>query len=228
MDSLGSAEMVMKRMVGFAWLVGLVGSIGVMGIDTCAYAAEGQRLVLEDFQSADQEGFPIDWQHENQRSQAKGRDAYKIQSSDGQKFLAVKDAGQRVKKRKIDWDPKAYPVLTWRWRLHKAPSGSEPIAALYASLDTDLLFIPVFTKYIWSAGKPEGTFIEGGMFSGSEMVVQSGLLPVGEWIEERINVYEDFKRIHKHEPAEKAWGISLFAAPGVEIDFGAITVSSDK
>ena len=172
--------------------------------------------------------FPIDWQHENQRSQAKGRDAYKIQSSDGQKFLAVKDAGQRVKKRKIDWDPKAYPVLTWRWRLHKAPSGSEPIAALYASLDTDLLFIPVFTKYIWSAGKPEGTFIEGGMFSGSELVVQSGLLPVGEWIEERINVYEDFKRIHKHEPAEKAWGISLFAAPGVEIDFGAITVSADK
>ena len=218
----------MKMMVGFAWVVGLVGSFSVTGIDTYAYAAEGQKLVLEDFQSADQDGFPIDWQHENQRSQAKGRDAYKIQSSDGQKFLAVKDAGQRVKKRKIDWDPKAYPVLTWRWRLHKAPSGSEPIAALYASLDTDLMFIPVFTKYIWSAGKPEGTFIEGGMFSGSEMVVQSGLSPVGEWIEERINVYEDFKRIHKHEPAEKAWGISLFAAPGVEIDFGTITVSSGK
>ena len=220
--------MVMKMMVGFAWVVGLVGSFSVAGIDTYAYAAEGQKLVLEDFQSADQDGFPIDWQHENQRSQAKGRDAYKIQSSDGQKFLAVKDAGQRVKKRKIDWDPKAYPVLTWRWRLHKAPSGSEPIAALYASLDTDLMFIPVFTKYIWSAGKPEGRFIEGGMFSGSEMVVQSGLSPVGEWIEERINVYEDFKRIHKHEPAEKAWGISLFAAPGVEIDFGTITVSSGK
>ena len=113
-------------------------------------------------------------------------------------------------------------------RASEPPSGSEPIAALYASLDTDLLFIPVFTKYIWSAGKPEGTFIEGGMFSGSEMVVQSGLSPVGEWIEERINVYEDFKRIHKHEPAEKAWGISLFAAPGVEIDFGTITVSSGK
>ena len=59
-------------------------------------------------------------------------------------------------------------------------------------------------------------------------MVQSSLLPVGEWIEERIDVYEDFKRIHKHEPAEKAWGISLFAAPGVEIDFGTIAVSSAK
>ena len=35
-------------------------------------------------------------------------------------FLSAKDAGQRIKKKKIDWDPKAYPVLTWRWRLNKA------------------------------------------------------------------------------------------------------------
>ncbi|NJN70745.1 MAG: DUF3047 domain-containing protein [Nitrospira sp.] len=78
------------------------------------------------------------------------------------------------KKKKIDWDPKAYPILTWRWRLNKASSGTEPLAAVYASLDTDLLFIPVFTKYVWSSSKPEGTFTEGGMFSGSEIVVQSG------------------------------------------------------
>ena len=220
--------MVMKMMVAWAWVVGVTGLFGMTSIDRHAQAAESTKLILEDFQSADQDGFPIDWQHENQRSQAKGRDAYKIQSSDGQKFLAVRDAGQRVKKRKIDWDPKAYPILTWRWRLHKAPNGSEPIAAVYASLDTDLLFIPVFTKYIWSAGKPEGTFVEGGMFSGSEIVVQSGLSPIGEWVEERIDVYDDFKRIHKHEPAEKAWGISLFAAPGVEIDFGEIAVTAVK
>jgi hypothetical protein len=99
---------------------------------------------------------------------------------------------------------------------------------VYASLDTDLLFIPVFTKYIWSGSKPEGTLVEGGMFSGSEIVVQSGTAPLNEWVEERINVYEDFKRLHQHEPAEKAWGISVYAAPGVEIDFGPITVSRSK
>ena len=220
--------MSMRMLVAVLSIAGLVGLCSAMGGSTPVSATEAGVLVLEDFQLADQDGFPVDWQHENQRSQAKGRDAYKIQVEDGKKFLAAKDAGQRVKKRKIDWDPKAYPVLTWRWRLHKAPNGSEPIAALYASLDTDLVFIPVFTKYIWSAGKPEGTFVEGGMFSGSELVVQSGMLPVGQWVEERVNVYEDFKRIHKHEPAEKAWGISLFAGPGVEIDFGTVTVSSAK
>jgi hypothetical protein len=182
--------------------------------------AQGPALVLEDFKVKEADGFPSAWGHENQRSQAKGREAYKVQSENGANFLSAKDAGQRIKKTKIDWDPKVYPVLTWRWRLVKAPTGVEPVAAIYASLDTDMLFIPVFTKYVWSATKPEGTLTEGGMFSGTELVVQSGTAVLGQWFEERVNVYEDFKKIHRHEPAPKAWGISIVASSGVEIDFG--------
>jgi hypothetical protein len=189
-------------------------------------SAQPQRLILEDFQAKEADGFPASWDHESQRSQTKGRDAYKVQTENGANYLSAKDAGQRIKKKKIDWDPKAYPVLTWRWRLNKAAEGTEPLAAIYASLDTDLLFIPVFTKYIWSATKPEGTLTEGGMFSGSEMVVQSGTAPIGQWVEETVNVYEDFKRIHQHEPAAKAWGISIIAGPGVEIDFGPMVATS--
>jgi hypothetical protein len=188
--------------------------------------AQNQSLVLEDFQAKEADGFPSNWEHENQRSQSKGRDAYKVQTENGVNFLAARDAGQRVKKKKIDWDPKAFPVLTWRWRLQKATTEVEPIAAIYASLDTDLMFIPVFTKYVWSATKPEGTLTEGGIFSGSEIVVQSGTKVVGQWFEERVNVYEDFKRIHKHEPAAKAWGISIIAGSGVEIDFGSMVASA--
>jgi hypothetical protein len=193
-----------------------------------AVSAQSQYLVLEDFQAKEADGFPSNWEHENQRSQSKGRDAYKVQTENGVNFLAARDAGQRVKKKKIDWDPRAFPVLTWRWRLQKATTDAEPIAAIYASLDTDLMFIPVFTKYVWSATKPEGTLTEGGMFSGSEIVVQSGTKAVGQWFEERVNVYEDFKRIHKHEPAAKAWGISIIAASGVEIDFGSMVASAGR
>ena len=190
--------------------------------------AQGQALVLEDFKAKEADGFPSAWGHEEQRSQSKGREAYKVQSENGTNFLSAKDAGQRIKKKKIDWDPKAYPVLTWRWRLVKAPTGTEPLAAIYASLDTDLLFIPVFTKYVWSATKPEGTLTEGGMFSGTELVVQSGTAALGQWFEERVNVYEDFKKIHRHEPAPKAWGISIVAGSGVEIDFGPMVALPAK
>ena len=213
----------------------------VLGLVTCAglilsvdlawegsVSAQNQELVLEDFQAKEGDGFPANWDHESQRSHTKGREAYKVQSEDGVNFLSAKDAGQRIKKKNIDWDPKAYPVLTWRWRLHKAPEGTDPLAAIYASLDTDLMFIPVFTKYIWSAAKPEGTLTEGGMFSGSEIVVQSGTKELGQWIEERVNVYEDFVRIHQHEPAAKAWGISIIAGPGVEIDFGRMVASPGR
>lgn len=212
----------------------LVGGMLSVTVLVSAYALQGsasaqdRTLVLEDFQSKDPDGFPSSWAHENQRSQSKGREAYKVQAENGASFLSAKDAGQRIKKKKIDWDPKAYPVLTWRWRLQKAPTGTEPLAAIYASLDTDLLFIPVFTKYIWSATKPEGTLTEGGMFSGSEIVVQSGTNAVGQWFEESVNVYEDFKRIHQHEPAAKAWGISIIAGPGVEIDFGPLVATPAK
>lgn len=205
------------------WLV-LCASFMMQG----AISAQSPSLVLEDFQAKDPDGFPLNWDHENQRSHSKGRDAYKIQAENGVSFLAAKDAGQRIKKKKIEWDPKAFPVLTWRWRLNKAAAGTEPIAAIYASLDTDLMFIPVFTKYIWSATKPEGVLSEGGMFSGAEIVVQSGTKDVGQWVEERVNVYEDFKRIHKHEPAAKAWGISIIAGPGVEIDFGTLVASAGR
>lgn len=206
--------------------VGLVvcGSFVMQG----AVSAQSQSLVLEDFQMKEEDGFPSNWEHESQRSQSKGRDAYKVQTENGVTFLAAKDAGQRIKKKKIDWDPKALPVLTWRWRLQKATTETEPIAAIYASLDIDLMFIPVFTKYVWSATKPEGTLTEGGMFSGSEIVVQSGTKEVGQWFEERVNVYEDFKRIHRHEPAAKAWGISIIAGPGVEIDFGSMVASAGR
>jgi len=213
---------VMCGLVTLSWL------LGVSAILVELAFAEERTLVLEDFLAKEPDGFPSNWDHESQRSQSKGREAYKVHTENGAHFLSAKDAGQRIKKKKIDWDPKAYPFLTWRWRLNKAADQTEPLAAIYASLDTDLIFIPVFTKYIWSATKPEGTLIEGGMFSGSEIVVQSGAMEVGQWIEERVNVYEDFKRIHQHEPAPKAWGISIIAGPGVEVDFGPIIATSGK
>ena len=209
-------------------LAATAGVITLLVLPLGWFPAQAQQLVLEDFQTKEADGFPASWDHESQRSHSKGRDAYKVQAENGAHFLSAKDAGQRIKKKKIDWDPKAYPVLTWRWRLNKTSEGTEPLAAVYASLDTDLLFIPVFTKYIWSATKPEGTVTEGGMFSGSEIVVQSGTTQLGQWVEERVNAYEDFKRIHQHEPAAKAWGISIIAGPGVEIDFGPMVATSGK
>lgn len=217
----GFVRGMLTSALGAAMLGGVAGGLLCGGESRAA-----EQLVLEAFQAKEADGFPSLWENESQRSEARARNAYKVHDEQGSGFLAARDADQRIKKKKIDWDPKAFPLLTWRWRLVKAPATAEPIATLYVSLDTDFFFIPVFTKYMWSASKTEGMLSEGSMFSGAEIVVQSGAEPVGEWIEETVNVYEDFKRIHQHEPAPKAWGISILSGPGVEIDFGSIVAKA--
>ncbi len=179
-------------------------------------------IVLEDFTHADENGFPLDW--DAQRSKTTAQETYAIRQKDGVAFLEAKNANQRVYTKNFTWDPRTHPILTWRWRVHTVPEGAEFIAAVYPSLDTDLMFIPVNTKYIWSLDKPVGTMKEGGMFGSTEIVIRSGAEPKGEWVEEKINVYEDFKRVHEHEPAPRAWGISLLGGPGVEVDFGSLEV----
>lgn len=188
------------------------------------------RLVLEDFAAKDEQGLPKGWKA--QRDETRAKLAYRVQSDPGVSFLASNHADQRVFKRMV-WEPKALPIVTWRWRLKPGIMGKTPssaaedvIAAVFLSLDTDLLVIPVATKYVWSLTKAKGTTTEGGLFSASEIVLRTGAQPVGEWVEERVNAYEDFKRIHQHEPANEAWGISLLGGPGVEVDFGPIVASA--
>src|SRR5262245_42226675 len=108
------------NMIKRYFALGLMVCVCLVIADMVSAQSQNQSLVLENFQAKEADGFPSNWEHENQRSQSKGRDAYKVQTENGVNFLAAKDAGQRIKKKKIDWDPKAFPVLTWRWRLQKA------------------------------------------------------------------------------------------------------------
>ena len=182
-------------------------------------------ILIEDFRNPDERGFPQGWGA--QRSVVTAHETYMIQEEDGISFLRAKNASQRVYTKHMTWDPKTHPVLVWRWRLQAVPDGEEFIAAIYPSLDTDLMFIPVNTKYVWSATLPVGSIKEGGMFSSTEIVIRSGSAPIGEWLEERVNVYEDFLKIHNHEPAALAWGISLLGGSAVEIDFGSLRVEAE-
>ena len=154
------------------------------------------------------------------------RQAYVVRREGELSFLKTKgvDSRMRIFKR-VAWDPKTYPVVTWRWRARSPITGTEPVAALFISLDQDFFGIPVNTKYIWSPNLVKGAVVEGGLFRPTQIVLRNHLDKVGEWIEERVNAYEDFKRIHNHEPAPQAWGVSLVTGPGGELDFGSIKLA---
>jgi hypothetical protein len=180
--------------------------------------------VLEDFLKGESDGFPRGWQAS--RSEAMTRQAYVVHREGELNFLKTKGVDSRLRIfKRIAWDPKAYPVVTWRWRARSPITGTEPVAALFISLDQDFFGIPVNTKYIWSPNLAKETVVEGGFFRPAQIVLRNNQDKVGEWIEERVNAYEDFKRIHNHEPAPQAWGISLVTGPGIELDFGGIKLA---
>jgi hypothetical protein len=210
------------------WCVVMIGGVNNNGLalaeNPTSQEPSGDSILIEDFRNPDERGFPQGWGA--QRSTVTAHETYMIQEEGGVAFLRAKKANQRVYTKQMTWDPKTHPVLVWRWRLQAVPEGEEFIAAIYPSLDTDLMFIPVNTKYVWSATLPVGSKKEGGMFSSTEIVVRSGTEPLGEWVEERVNVYEDFLTIHNHEPAALAWGISLLGGSAIEIDFGSIRVEA--
>lgn len=225
-------EDVKRSRVSAACLTWLVVGLLING-SSAAWAQEAPSsgpssgsMVLEDFQHPDAKGFPQGW--EAQRSTVTAHETYTIQEEDGTFFLSAKNANQRVYTKHMTWDPKQHPILTWRWRIQSVPDDADFLAAIYPSLDVDLMFIPVNTKYVWSATLPVGSVKEGGMFSSTEIVIRSGTESLGKWVEERVNVYEDFLKIHDHEPAPHAWGISLLGGPGVEVDFGSIRVQSQS
>ncbi len=208
----------------FVMIMGVNENALVWAEDSASQGSSGNSILIEDFRNPDERGFPQGWGA--QRSTVTAHETYMIQQEDGVSFLRAKKASQRVYTKQMTWDPKTHPMLVWRWRLQTIPEGEEFIAAIYPSLDTDLLFIPVNTKYIWSATLPVGSIKEGGMFSSTEIVIRSGAETLGEWVEERVNVYEDFLKIHNHEPAPLAWGISLLGGSAVEIDFGSLRVEA--
>lgn len=208
---------------GCVWTVVLTVVVSGTGFAVESHMSQDQSpgvVTLEDFRQSDEAGFPQGW--EAQRSKATAQKAHTIREENGITFLEAKGATQRIYTKHISWDPKRNPILRWRWRVRSIPEDAEFVAAVYPSLDVDLLFIPVNTKYVWSLKREKGTVTEGGFFRPTEVVIRSGSELIGEWVEEQVNVYEDFKQIHQHEPASKAWGISLLGGPGVEIDFGPL------
>jgi len=130
--------------------------------------------------------------------------------------------------RRLDLDPKEYPVLRWSWRaeniLEKGDvtekSGDDYPARIYVTFDYDisnlgwwdrtrLRIIRTFygevptraINYIWES-KAEVSTIVPNPYSDLVMmiVVESGEENVGTWVHHERNVYEDYKEIYGKEP----------------------------
>ncbi len=131
--------------------------------------------------------------------------------------------------REISIDPKIYPIVEWRWKISNVyekgdvntQSGDDYPARLYITFEYDGEKVGFFEKiqfetlrliygqyppigainYIWASHSPIGTHLPNAYTERNHMfVVQSGSTKVNQWVTERHNVYEDYKKAFGKDP----------------------------
>lgn len=120
-----------------------------------------------------------------------------------------------------------HPILEWRWRVDKVPSGADiatdttddAAARLYVTFDYDDLGLIDRIKlallrrfgydkapsralnYLWSSHRAPGTVIESPYTDQIMMMpVRTGTARVGEWVTERRNVRADYREAYGEAP----------------------------
>jgi hypothetical protein len=142
---------------------------------------------------------------------------------------AVAEASASGLVREIKINPKEYPIVEWRWKVsnilkkgdvHKKEGDDYP-ARIYITFEYDSSKLGFFEKakyemvrllygeypplaainYIWESKAPLGTMVPNPFTDRVMMlVVESGGEKLNQWVSERRNVYEDYKKAFGQEP----------------------------
>lgn len=178
-----------------------------------ASARAADCIVLDDFSRAKVGEFPAGWKP---RKDA-GRPVYSVQEERGLRFLRAVSAGIGIQAaREQSWDLATYPILAWAWRLQEHPAGSDERAS--KTNDSALSVYAVWPhsavslrslKYVWSAVVPVSTPLSSSAGLTQGRVLRSGPAPKGEWVEERVNVLEDYRARFKEADVPNPAGIAV-------------------
>ena len=185
--------------------------LAVAGLTAPAGAEEC--VTVDNFSRGKIGEFPPDWKP---RKDA-GREVYSIQELDGLRFLRAVARSLGIQAaRQYEWDPKAYPMLTWSWRPVEFPAGSDErqpktndsAVSVYAVFPHSPWSVKTL-KYIWSAVVPVGTRLSSSASLTQVLVIRNGTDKKGTWTEERVNILEDYKKFFDETETPKASGIAV-------------------
>ncbi len=159
---------------------------------------------------------------------------YKINTEDGNKFLNAKSTGTSIQiAKKIKWDIKSFPVLSWRWRTIEIPKDAnedakgrnDSGAAIYVIFQRSTIpflswkYQPInVIKYVWSTNLPVGKIVHKDrktagkiIYEGNFIVIESDTANLGKWITEERNVLEDYKKVFKESPKKDPYLIAILS-----------------
>lgn len=120
--------------------------------------------------------------------------------------------------RAMDVDLKEFPYLNWRWKVTKIPKGAD-VRKKSADDQAAQVYVvfprwpePINSKlvgYIWDSSAPAGLSLHSTKSRNTRyVVVKSGREGLGDWHNEKRNVYEDYRALFKEEPP-KAGSVTI-------------------
>ncbi len=163
------------------------------------------------------DGIPEGWRVEKKT----GEPQIKVeQSGDNAYVRFVSDNSSFGLTKELKFELKDYPYLNWKWKVTRLPEKGD-----FLKKETDdqaaqmyVLFPRFPTKvnteivgYYWESNpKNKGLEGESPAWSKSKVIVlQAGPEKLNQWVSEKRNVYEDYKKLFKKEPP-KTGGISIY------------------
>ena len=180
-----------------------------------AISEEPECLTIEDFSKAKVGEFPADWKPRKDS----GKDAYRVMEERGLRFLRADVRGLGVQAAKqYEWDLEAYPLLAWSWRPLEFPKGgderesktNDSALAVYLLVPYSRVAGPKAVKYIWSERVPVETRLSSNTGLTQVRVLRSGPpAKKGEWVEERVNARDDYKKYFDVKETPKSAGIAV-------------------
>ncbi|HET7874520.1 MAG TPA: DUF3047 domain-containing protein [Methylomirabilota bacterium] len=173
----------------------------------------GECVVAEDFSKGKVGELPPDWKLKKDS----GRGVYSLVEERGLRFLRAVSRGIGVQAAKpYEWDVQAYPILAWSWRPLEFPAGADErnsktndsAVAVYAVFPHTSWSVKS-VKYVWSVAVPVGTRISSSAGLTQGRVLRNGPNGKGEWVEERVNVLEDYRKFFGEAEVPKPAGIAV-------------------
>lgn len=168
---------------------------------------------IEDFSLFKEGSFPKGWRSRG----GNAAEVYQIKS-DHEAYLEANAENSAVAiAKKFTYELSQYPYLKWQWRVLDLPQGADErfketgdsAAAIYVIFEG--IIRPNIIKYVWSASLPIETMTQSPYNSKTKIVVlENQHSPLDQWIEEKVDVYADYKKLFEKKP-EQVQAIGLMS-----------------
>lgn len=151
---------------------------------------------IESLATAQVGEFPPEWKVRKDAAKA----IYRVAEEGQRRFIHAASHGEGMQAAKgFEWDLRKYPVLAWSWRAVEFPRGAneqtgknDSVLAIYLLVPYSQIRGPEAVKYVWSEAVPVGTRLQSNFGLTRVRVLETGTAKRGRWIEERVNVRDDY------------------------------------